>query len=66
MTKTIQELRESRHWTQLELANQLGVRPESISNWERGRAQPRYRYLRQIAELFEMSPDDIKLVAPEA
>ena len=38
--ETIKELREKKGWTQLELANEIGVTPSTIYNWERGRFVP--------------------------
>ncbi len=60
--KTIRELRESRSWTQLELANKLGVTPATVYNWERGRYEPSASKLRAIARTFDVSMDDIALV----
>ena len=60
--KTIRELREGRGWTQLELANKLGVTPATVYNWERGRYEPSASKLRAIARAFGVSMDDIALV----
>lgn len=46
--------------TQLELAAQLRSRrgrpidPQNVSRWERGTAEPRLNYIRQIAELADL------------
>ena len=63
--KTIRQLREERGWTQLELANRLGVTPSTIYNWERGRFEPRASQLRQLAQAFAVKMDDIELVPEE-
>ena len=63
--KTIRELRDERGWTQLELAYKLGVTRSTVYNWERGRAEPSASKLRQIAQVFEVSMDDITLTEPE-
>ena len=47
--KTIRELREERHWTQLQLANMLKVTPVTVYNWERGKYEPSASMFRQIA-----------------
>lgn len=60
--KTIRQLREERGWTQLELANRLGVVPSTVYNWERGRVEPKVSQLRAMAREFEISSDDIELV----
>ncbi len=64
--KTIRQLREERGWTQLELANRLGVTPSTIYNWERGRFEPRASQLRQLAQVLGVKMDDIELVVAES
>ena len=64
--QTIEELRRARGWTQLELANRLGVTPSTIYNWERGRYEPRVSQLRDLARLFGVRMDEIGLVEPGA
>lgn len=59
---TIRELRESRGWTQLELGNALGIRPETIMRWERGRHEPSRLAKAQIARVFRVKPEEIELV----
>jgi transcriptional regulator with XRE-family HTH domain len=61
--KTIRELRDRQGWTQLEMANRLGVTPATVYNWERGKYEPTASKLRQIAQLFNVSMDDIALVS---
>jgi transcriptional regulator with XRE-family HTH domain len=65
MRKTIRQLREEREWTQLELANTLGVTPATVYTWERGRNEPRASQLRKIAETFGVLMDDIDLLEVE-
>ena len=60
--KTIRELREAQRWTQLGLANRLGVTPATVYNWERGRYEPTASKLRAIAQAFDVSMDDIALI----
>lgn len=57
--QTIRQLREARGWTQLELANRLGVTPVTVYNWEQGRSEPRVSQFRQLAHLFGVGMDDI-------
>ena len=63
--KTIRELREERHWTQLQLANMLKVTPVTVYNWERGKYEPSASMFRQIARSFGISMDDLRLVGEE-
>jgi transcriptional regulator with XRE-family HTH domain len=59
--KTIRQLREEHGWTQLELSNKLGVTPSTVYNWERGKYEPTGSKLRQIAQAFGISMDDIQI-----
>ena len=63
--KTIKDFRDERGWTQLDLANQLGVTPSTIYNWERGRFEPRVSQLRELARLFGVKMDDIDLATTD-
>lgn len=59
--KSIRTLREERGWTQLDLAMRLGVRPETISLWERGKHEPRASQFRELARLFGVRMEEITL-----
>ena len=50
-------LRESYHWDQTELAKQLGVSKQSVSNWENSNILPSIDMLTKVAELFHVSTD---------
>ncbi len=63
--RTIRELREAQGWTQLELANRLGVTPATVYTWERGKFDPRASQLRKLALAFGMLMDDIALAVDE-
>jgi transcriptional regulator with XRE-family HTH domain len=65
MPKTIRELRDASFLTQFELAAMVGVRPETISLWERGERRPRPVHLRKLAEVFKIKPNEIELVESE-
>ncbi len=63
--KTILQLREEQYLTQFELAAKVGVRPETISLWERSERRPRVQHIRKLAEVFGVRPSDIDLPDPE-
>ena len=65
LERTIRELRTQHKWTQVELANRLGVTPSTVYNWERGNWEPRASQLRQLASVFGVKMDAIKLVEAE-
>ena len=51
--------RKSANMTQLDLAEQINYSDKSISKWERGEGVPDLYVLVQIAELFEVTVDDL-------
>ncbi|MGB3328046.1 MAG: helix-turn-helix transcriptional regulator [Thermomicrobiales bacterium] len=59
MQKTIRQFREELGLTQLQLANELGVTPSTIYNWERGTHEPKASQLKAMAMLFGVRMDDI-------
>lgn len=56
---TIRELRANKGKTQLELANELGVTPATVYNWEARKYEPKASQLRAIAKYFDVSMDVI-------
>jgi putative transcriptional regulator len=57
--QTIRELREAAGLTQVQLANQVGVTPSTVFNWEARKTEPKASQLRKAARLFGVSMDDI-------
>lgn len=55
----VRQLREEHGWTQVELANQLGVTGAAIGMWENGRREPDSEMLRRIAAVFSVTVDDL-------
>ena len=51
----IKQLREKHDWTQLELADKLGVSKSSVSQWENGMKEPRMGMIQKIADLFNVT-----------
>ena len=64
--QTIRELRQARGWTQLDLANAIGVTPVTVFNWERGKYEPKASQLRALARAFGVSMDAIDFEGPMA
>ncbi len=68
---TIKELRESRNWTQSELARKLGVTRSGVNAWEQGISIPAINSVIQLSKLFSVPADyllglsDIKSVSVE-
>jgi len=64
--QTIKGLRAARGWSQLKLANELGVTPSTVFKWEAGRNEPRVSQMRALGKLFGVNSDDIELVEDRA
>ena len=55
--KRLRYLRQSRELNQVQLAEKLGVKKQSISNWENDNIMPSVEMLEKIADLFQVSAD---------
>ena len=63
--KNIMRLRRMANMTQLELAEKINYSDKSVSKWEQGNGIPDVRILVQLADLFNVSVDDLVRDAPE-
>jgi DNA-binding XRE family transcriptional regulator len=63
--KTIRELRRERGWTQFELALAVGVQPQTVYLWERGKRLPQVPQMRKLGEVFGLCSDEIDLEPSE-
>jgi DNA-binding XRE family transcriptional regulator len=59
--QTIRALRQARGWTQFELALRVGVQPQAVYLWERGRRTPQVPQVRKLGQVFGICSDDIVL-----
>lgn len=59
IAKNLVELRTRAHFTQLELAEKINYTDKAVSKWERGEAIPDLRVLIKLAEIYNISVDDI-------
>jgi transcriptional regulator with XRE-family HTH domain len=50
-----------RHWSQLEVADQLGTTPGNVSRWERGITSPGPYFRHKLCELFGKSAQELGL-----
>lgn len=53
----INELRISRGWNQVQLAQKLSITKQTVSNWENENIQPSIEMLVRLAKLFGVSAD---------
>ena len=78
VSDSIKKLRKEKKLTQDQLAEQLYVTRQAISNWEMGKTQPDVETLTQLAKIFGVSVEriiygkekknwhlDIKILSPE-
>jgi transcriptional regulator with XRE-family HTH domain len=59
--KTIRQRRQAQGWTQFELALRVGVQPQTVYLWERGRRLPQVTQLRKLGQIFAICSDEIAL-----
>ena len=59
----LRSLRRERGFTQVDLAEELGVTQTSVSEYERGRVVPPVATLRRILEVLEADEDERGLVS---
>lgn len=57
--RKIATLRKEKNMTQMELADRLGISFQAVSNWERGNSMPDIAKLPELAEIFEVSVDEL-------
>ena len=57
--KNIKNFREQKNISQVELAEKLNVTRQAVSNWERGKTQPDIDTLHKIADILEISIEEL-------
>lgn len=55
--KRINELRTDRSWSQVALAQKLGVTKQTVSNWENDNIQPSIEMLIRLSKIFGVTTD---------
>jgi transcriptional regulator with XRE-family HTH domain len=58
--------RESRYWSQQELADAIGTTPLNVGRWERGVTIPSPYFRHKLCEIFEKSPEELGFVQQDA
>ena len=64
LSKKITELRLSFGWTQVQLAQKLGITKQTISNWENDNIQPSIDMLVKLSKVFNVSTDYLLGLTP--
>ena len=58
-SENIKQLRSQLGFTQKQLGDKLGISPSNISDWENGISRPEYENLIKIADIFDVSLDEL-------
>lgn len=61
----IRSLRQSKNWSQAQLAGKLGVHPKHVSRYENSVSKPSFDVLRKIGEIFGVTTDYLLAEEPE-
>ncbi len=64
LSKNIKELRIEKGYTQMQLAEKIGVTQGAIYFWEKGINEPTAGYLIKLAQIFEISVDELLAFKP--
>lgn len=64
LSKKIYELRLSFGWTQVQLAQKLGITKQTVSNWENDNIQPSIDMLVKISKRFNVTTDYLLGLTP--
>ena len=59
VAENLRALRKQKGWTQEEMAEAIGISPQSVSKWERGDTYPDITLLPALANLYKVSVDAI-------
>ena len=65
LAENIQRLRKAAGWTQEQLAQKCAVSRQAVSKWEAGQSVPSLDKLRQLANSFGISVDELVQDDPE-
>jgi len=57
--RKIAKLRKERDWSQDELAQKVGVHGRHVTRWERDKIKPSAKTLARLAEVFEITVDEL-------
>ena len=64
LSESIYELRMSFNWTQVQLAQKLGITKQTVSNWENDNIQPSIDMLVKISKIFNVTTDYLLGLTP--
>src|SRR5690242_12847673 len=56
---SLRRFRERKFMNQSQLAEALGVRQKTVSDWERGTARPRPAHMKNLCDVLGVTPDEL-------
>ena len=59
IAQNIKTLRKEMKLTQKELADQVGVTQQCVSDWENGKIEPTISYVAKMAKIFKVTIDNL-------
>ena len=59
LIENLKYLRESAGYKQNEISSKLGITQGAVSQWEKGLCKPNYKYLPDLAKIYDCTVDDI-------
>jgi len=59
LPKILQELRYRNKLSQEKLAEKIGIHQSNISDWENGVSRPEYEHLIALADIFDVTLDEL-------
>jgi len=61
----LRRLRRLRGMTQADLAQEVGVWPQTVRAWEAGKAEPRPHAFRRLCEVLAIAPEELYTERPD-
>ena len=55
----LSDIRKSKHYTQQYVADQIGIEQSAVAMWESGKSTPSMKNLLRLAEVLDVSLDDL-------
>lgn len=62
MGNTIRQARERKGWSQVELAEALGLKQQSVSRWEAGESKPRSATLAAVTAALDFTESELEVL----
>ena len=61
----LSDIRKNKHYTQQYVADQIGIEQSAVAMWESGKSTPSTKNLLRLAEVLDVSLDDLVAALPK-